>query len=404
MGMAALQPFRRQAHRATTATLPGLFPFVAAGSLGVEGALIGHEVFTGAPFHFDPIRMYLQGVIGDPNMLVVGRLGYRKSTLVKLLACRLNAVGYSTVYLDPKGETGPLAEAFGVRPLRMVAGGDLRLNPLDPRLSTAVRLDPQRERALLLRMVLPVMLQRGLRPAERRTLADAVAQAGSRTDVPTLSDVHAVLAEGPRSDLADALGEYITGPGAGLFDGPTSEGVDVGAPLLALNLRRLVESLTVHQDRLVTLALASSWLFSLLARRPGYKLFIADEAWFLLRDQATAEWFESQWKLCRATSTANVAVLHRLSDLRNAIPAVQALVADCSTQVIFAQEEGQLPLLRQHFGLSSTEAEYVRSLPKGVALWRVGGRSFVVRTFVSESEMHITDTDGAMRGERQDDA
>jgi type IV secretory pathway VirB4 component len=396
---ATLGVFRPPAHRATTATLPGLFPFVAAGSLGVQGVFIGHEAFTGTPFHFDPIRMYLQGLIGDPNMLIVGRLGYRKSTLVKLLACRLNAVGYSSVYLDPKGETTTLAEAFGVRPLRMVPGGDLRLNPLDPRFSTAVRLDPQRERALLLRMVLPVMMGRALRPAERKALADAVSRAGSTAPVPTLIDVHTALLEGRRSDLADALGEYITGPGAGLFDGPTSDGVDMGAPLIALNLRRLVESLTVHEDRLVTLALASSWLFSLLARRHGYKLFVADEAWFLLRDQATAEWFESQWKLCRATSTANVAVLHRLSDLRNAIPAVQALVADCSTQVIFAQEEGQLPLLRQHFGLTSTEAEYVRALPKGVALWRVGGRSFVVRTHVSEAEMRITDTDAAMRGE-----
>jgi len=395
---------RRVHHRATTASLQALLPFIAESSLGSAGVYIGTDAFSRSPFYYDPIRMYLDGVIGDPNILVIGRLGYGKSALMKALSRRLNVVGYSTIYLDPKGETTPLAHAYGVRPLRLTAGGELRLNPLDEKLASAAGLDPTRERELLMRAVLPVMLERPLRPAELRIVSEVVREVVARCAQPTLRDVHAGLAARGTvtSDPADALWDYIHGPAGALFDAPTSAGVDLDAPLLALNLRRLTQTLTAEKQRLVTLALAAAWLFAIVSRRRGYKLFVADEAWFMLRHRAAAEWFQAQWKLCRATSTANVAVLHRLSDLEavdGTMASVRGLLADCATKVIFNQEPGEIPLLQKHLGLSSTEVEYVRSLGRAWALWRVGERSFVVKLDVQPAEWTIVDTDGAMRGE-----
>jgi hypothetical protein len=255
-----------------------------------------------------------------------------------------------------------------------------------------------------MRAVLPVMLERPLKPAELRIVSEVVREVVESCPNPTLRDVHTGLAArgAVTCDPADALWDYIHGPAGALFDAPTSEGVDLNAPLLALNLRRLTQTLTAEKQRLVTLALAAAWLFAIVSRRPGYKLFVADEAWFMLRHRAAAEWFQAQWKLCRATSTANVAVLHRLSDLEAAdgtMASVRGLLSDCATKVIFNQEPGEIPLLQKHLGLSSTEVEYVRSLGRAWALWRVGERSFVVKLDVQPAEWAIVDTDGAMRGE-----
>ncbi|MGH7748025.1 MAG: hypothetical protein ACREQ5_25185, partial [Candidatus Dormibacteria bacterium] len=239
-------PPRRVAHRATTASLQALLPFIAESSLGSAGVYIGTDAFSRSPFYFDPIRMYLDGLIGDPNILVIGRLGYGKSALMKALSRRLNVVGYSTIYLDPKGETTPLARAFGVEPLRLAAGGELRLNPLDEKLASATGLDPTRERELLMRAVLPVMLERPLKPAELRIVSEVVREVVDGCAAPTLRDVHAGLASrgAVTADPADALWDYIHGPAGALFDAPTSAGVDLDAPLLALNLRRLTQTLT----------------------------------------------------------------------------------------------------------------------------------------------------------------
>src|SRR5207248_4932883 len=112
--------------------------------------------------------------------------------------------------------------------------------------------------------------------------------------------------------------------------------------------------LAAERLRTVTLALAAAVLFSALQRAAGRRLFVLDEAWFLLRDPACARWLQQQWKLARALGVANVAVLHRLSDLE-ASPAAElarGLVADTQTRVIFGQPASEREALRSWLGLS----------------------------------------------------
>jgi hypothetical protein len=49
-------------------------------------------------------------------------------------------------------------------------------------------------------------------------------------------------------------------------------------------------------------------------------------------------------------------------------------------------------------GLTETEAALVTQLRRGVALWKVGQRSFLVEHRLSAEEEHIIDTDAAMVG------
>jgi hypothetical protein len=95
---------RRLAHRVTTAHLQAAYPFISEGGLGSEGVYIGRDVFGGS-FCYDVWSLYGRDLTG-PNMLVIGQIGYAKSSLVKCL-------DESTEIIDPvTGVPRTIAEVF----------------------------------------------------------------------------------------------------------------------------------------------------------------------------------------------------------------------------------------------------------------------------------------------------
>jgi DNA helicase HerA-like ATPase len=118
------------AHRATTANLQVLYPFVSGDGLGGGGTLIGDDLLGGS-FCFDPWDLYRRGALTSPNLIVVGQIGRGKSTFIKTFVWRQMAFGRQAWIVDPKGEYGPLAAAAGSRVLKLEPGGPVRLNPLE---------------------------------------------------------------------------------------------------------------------------------------------------------------------------------------------------------------------------------------------------------------------------------
>jgi hypothetical protein len=133
---------------------------------------------------------------------------------------------------------------------------------------------------------------------------------------------------------------------------------------------------------------------------------VVDEAWAILANLEVARWLQSSWKLSRARGVSNVAVLHRLSDLETsgAVGSEQfslsrGLLSDSETRVVYAQPPGEIERAATLLGLSSTEAEILPHLRRGVALWKVGTRSFLVQHRLSPLETSLVDTDARMTGE-----
>jgi hypothetical protein len=73
------------------------------------------------------------------------------------------------------------------------------------------------------------------------------------------------------------------------------------------------------------------------------------------------------------------------------------LVSDTETLVIYGQHSGELPATRELLQLNDAEARVISGLDRGVALWRVGSRSYQVRHWISPQEQAICDTDQRMR-------
>jgi type IV secretory pathway VirB4 component len=211
------------------------------------------------------------------------------------------------------------------------------------------------------------------------------------------------LAAGIRR-AALALQDLCEGPLRGMFDGPTTPGLELDAKLLVLDLHAVRDSPAVG----ILMACATAWMSALLssmAARPGRERLInvADESWKIIQHHGLGEWFQSNFKLARQYGVMNLVVLHKLADLQGAGDAgsraariAEGLLADASTRVVYRQDESQIPLTRGLLGLSESEAGLLCALAPGQALWRVGSRSFVVQHYRSALEKRLTDTDTGM--------
>ena len=409
--MSALRP----GHRCTTRHAQAIYPFMAAGGLGGRGVFIGRDSSGGA-FCYDPWVLYGEGALDDPNAIVLGKLGQGKSALVKTLLWRMLLFGRRAFVLDVKREYGPLCRAVGARPISLVPGGAVRLNPLASRPEEHAQLE-------LLRAVAVTALGGPVTQIEAGALREALRVVRESCDgEPTLPQIAAVLF-GPTGAMAErlrtscealasdvrrcalALQDLCEGPLRGMFDGPTTPGLDLDSKLVVLDLHAVKDSPAVG----ILMACATAWMSALLARmaeRPGRERLInvADESWKIVQHTGLGEWFQSNFKLARQFGVMNLVVLHKLADLQAAGDAgsqaariAEGLIADASTRIVYHQDESQVPLTRTLLGLSESEAQLISMLSAGQALWRVGSRSFVVQHYRSRLEASLTNTDTGMR-------
>ena len=437
---------RVPAHQVTTRHLGAAYPLVAESGLGHRGVLVGRDLLGGSFVH-DPFELYAQGVVSNPNMIVFGQIGRGKSAFVKTYLWRQAVFGRRAWVVDPKGEYGTLARAWGVQPVALRPGGRVRLNPLDPgprdedsttsrrQGSSSVVPEADRRQVELLCSLAASCLGRPLAPRERAALELALAEVGAQYRVVTLpavveallepTDLAAERVRTSRSnlledgrDVALELRRLVHGDLRGMFDGPTSPGLDLSGPLVVLDLSALYNSAALG----ILMVCATAWLQAALARggahpsesrspgwgsegtdRVGRVLLVVDEAWAILANLGVARWLQASWKLSRAYGVANVAVVHRLSDLTSVgaagseqVGLAQGLLADSETRVIYAQSPGEVTAASELLSLSPTEAELLPQLRKGVALWKVGQRSFLVQHLLGAHERALVDTDVAM--------
>ncbi|MBO0694336.1 MAG: hypothetical protein J2P58_15635, partial [Acidimicrobiaceae bacterium] len=312
------------AHRATTAHLQAVYPFMAAAGLGPRGVYVGRDCLGGS-FCFDPWELYRAGQLTSPNLIVLGQIGRGKSTFVKTFLWRQQVFGRQAWVVDPKGEYRALAEASGGTTLRLAPGGAIRLNPLDgpggP--GTSVGSGPGerragRRRAELLCSLAATSLRRDLGPAERTAVTLAVGAAERVHPEPTVGHVIAALLDPERETAAEIrtdvaglaadgrqvaldLRRLVEGDLAGMFDAPTSPGIDLERSMVVVDLSALHGSPALG----ILMVCTTAWLQARLARHDGVgRLVVVDEAWAIIHDLAMARWLQTWFKLSRAFGVA----------------------------------------------------------------------------------------------------
>ena len=413
------QGLRVARHRATMAHLASVYPFHADDGLGDAGPYLGVNVTGGlSGFYFDPFELYSAGVLTNPNVLVTGDIGSGKSALVKAFIRRSLAVYGQRRFvaiLDPKGEYAPFAESHGLPVIRLRPGGNVRVNPMDPRAGDD-HADATARQSLAAALVAGI-LGRPLDATEDAILGWAVA-ALARTGHPfTLVDLAAALTD-PAEELITlsrrtpleltqaatpvvfALDKLCSRTLAGMFDGPTTVAVDWDTgPGLVIDLSAVYNN---HDALPLVMLSATAWLAAVLQRESSRRVLqVIDEAWAAVRHGARH--FQGSLKLARTYGVSTWLICHRPADLTaqaddgTADAKIAAgLLSDVQTRILFRQPIDQVPIATELFGLSNRESDWTSQLLRGRALWRIQNRGAVVQTVLTENERRLFDTDNAM--------
>ncbi|MGW5851790.1 type VI secretion protein [Streptomyces sp. NPDC055254] len=447
-GRAASLP-RSEVVRADTANAAGAYPFLHAASLPPVGAYIGRNTLTTQAFSAHPAVWVGEGLCTNPNVMVTGIPGSGKSAHVKALCFRLMAFGHRTLIAgDVKGEYQALCRHLGVEPVRLGPGLPGRLNPLDAgplgaglesvrdgAELTSRLTEIHRRRLTLLKALLELQLRRPLDPREEEALDVSVREVTgelygtTRLAVPTLPLVYEALrdpsvrmagelrvrdgeVQGAREQMASlrsALGAMVTGHLGGLFDGPTSIGLDWDAPIQSVDISALQQ----YGDETVAMVLScvSTWAQSAIDR-PGHRpwIVVRDELWRQMRSGGSAmvKKIDADLRLSRATGTIQLLATHRLSDFESvgasgseAVNIARDLISSCETRIQLAQDTRPLQITREVIGLTDAECDLIGSWgagQRGRALWKVGrgGGSHAVQLILSRTEERLFETDERM--------
>jgi hypothetical protein len=413
-------------HRSTTAHLASLYPCQANDGLGAKGVLMGIDLESGgSTFHYDPFELYAQRVITSPNVLILGLVGSGKSTVVKTLLYRSIGILSSpsgqprfAAIADPKGEYGPLADALGLAKLSLKPGGFTRLNPLDPGPQHGTLDQLATRRMHMISALTAGVLDRALRPVEDAAIGWTIDEiTKSWDDTPTLEDVCRLLGN-PTANMVQrsgigaaqlideirdaryALQKLLERDLAGMFDGKSTEHIDWKGRGVVIDTSAVNNT---PAQPLVMIA-ATAWLQQLLAvpesETVPRRYQVLEEIWSLLGNPHVARYYQASQKLSRTYGVCNIAVAHRLEDLRaqaddgTAAAKIGAgIIADTQTQILFHLPPAQAAEAQQLLGLSNGATKMLTTLQKGEALWKVGDHLTRVYHLRSSIEMAICDTD-----------
>jgi hypothetical protein len=408
-------PVRTSSSQAQAVYLP-----TAAPGLGDSGVIIGREVYSGKGYIYDPFQLYGQQ-LPAPHWLVLGESGNGKSALEKTYVLRqLRFKDRQVVVLDAQGEDGVgewhlIAQSLGVKPVRLdphnVRGTDrIRLNPLDPAIATTGQL-------ALLRTIVEVAQGRPLDERAGYALKAAHLRVGEAAirygRQPILSDVVEALRTPITSaaedmnvtiedvqawglDVALVLDRLVDGDLAGMFDGPTTQGIDLDSPLIVFDLSAIDRN-SIGMP--ILMAIVGVWLEHTWLRPDRVKrILLVEEAWHIINSPFVAQLFQRLLKFGRRLGLSFVAVVHHLSDVVDGAAAKEAaaILKMASTRTVYMQKADEARTTGKVLGLPRWAVEIIPSLSPGIAVWDVNGDVQVVKHIVTEHERSLVFTDRAM--------
>ncbi|AXI78327.1 ATP-binding protein [Peterkaempfera bronchialis] len=403
--------------RTSTGQAQAVYLPTAAPGLGDSGVIIGREVYSGKGYVYDPFQLYGQQ-LPAPHWLVLGESGNGKSSLEKTYVLRqLRFRDRQVVVLDAQGEDGVgewnlIAEALGITPIRLdpmaALDGGIRLNPLDPAITTTGQL-------ALLRTIVEVAMGRGLE--ERAGFALKAAHAHVHTAItdrqPVLTDIVDTLRnpnlvsveplgvslDDVRAwglDVALVLDRLVDGDLRGMFDGPTTAGIDLDAPLIVFDLSHIDRNSIAMP---ILMAIVGVWLEHTWIRPDRRKrIFLVEEAWHIISSPFVAQLFQRLLKFGRRLGLSFVAVVHHLSDVVDGAAAKEAsaILKMASTRTIYMQKAEEARATGRVLGLPRWAVEIIPTLSPGIAVWDVNGNVQVVKHIITETERPLVYTDRAM--------
>jgi hypothetical protein len=420
--------------RATTRHAAAIYPWMADRPLPTT-VYVGDNIMTGEPFTWSPWDLYdtVPRLLSGPSIGVFGQKGAGKSSLMGSLGVwRFCGVfGHRGFVLDPAGGLAPVVEALGYKSIALRPGGSISLNPLTP-------IAGRQNQVVLALGAAEAALGRPLHSYEASGVTEALDEVNKLDREPTIPDmVHLLLqptgemvntlmppppgdcdhfptrdgrVRDELREVALALRQYVSGALAGLFDKPTSEGIDLQARVLHVNLHELLDSPALNAAVLFSTGFLEAAKQKArddnTAERP---VSIYDEAYRLLEESGSATYLRNRWAVARHEGENGWISCQQVSNMVGGgddgsliAKRGRKILGDCDTVVVGRQPHQEIPILRDELGMPQRILDQIPSLPDGVMAWRVGHDApwQLVRHVRWGTEERLLDTDAGMTGRK----
>jgi len=283
--------------------------------------------------------------------------------------------GDRIIIVDPMGEYSPLVRRMGGQVVEIAPNSPHHINPL----SIAAAFGPDDENPLALKSDFILSLcelivagKEGLQPVERtvidrcvRLLYGDVMNNPETAKMPILQDLYELLCQQPEPEakrLAVALEIYVSGS-LNVFNNQTN--VDLNNRVVCLDLKQLGAGL-----RTIAMLIMQDLVWSQVSQNfaQGISTWCYfDEFHMLLRDELTASYCVTIWKMLRKKGCLPSALTQNVKDLL-ASREVENILENSDFLVLLSQAQGDRQILAKQLGISEHQLSYVTHSNSGEGL------------------------------------
>ena len=358
-------------------SLATFYPFESSDLIEADGAggvYLGRNEMNGTPIVYD----YLNRT--NYNMLVLGASGSGKSVTIKtyldnFLAMMRHKYGKQdmmSAIFDTHGEYVSMAERFGMNVVNLMDREEIGVDPfkLLKKKSDAVN----------------ILAEISKMPANMRSICMARSDGIGSTEelVKRLYDEDSVDKEDCRQ-AATYLASYTKGDMARVFRG------EMQMKKNSIIYFREADHRNVNDCMLISLVLQKVWNEMREAPKEMPKLLVIEEAWFMLKIEATTEILLDIIKSGRKENVHLMVVTQEIDDvLKN--PHASALINNCDTLIALRMQSHSAGQLKKVAKLSDTEMGEIPRLDKGQLILRATNTMIKMKVKPTEEQMKTFST------------
>lgn len=375
-----------------SAPLSSLFPFISFDLTSDKGILFGINRHNSSLVLFD--RFSLENY----NSVTFAKAGSGKSYQIKLEILRTLMFGTDVLVIDPEREYEFLAEASGGRYFNIALTSDHHINPFDlpPARDDESPGDILRSNIVNLVGLFRLMLG-GLTPEEDAIIDKAIQETYALKDItpdsdfsniepPLLSDFEYVLSGMDGGDqLAQRLSKYTKGTWAGFINRPTN--IDINKKFVVFSLRDMEDEL-----KPVAMYLVMHFIWNAVRKQLKKRLFVIDEAWWMMKSEDTASFLFSLAKRGRKYFLGMSTITQDVEDFLRS-PYGMPIITNSSIQLLLKQSPTAIDMIQQTFNLTEEEKYLLLESGVGEGIFFAGIKHIAIKIIASYTEDQIITSD-----------
>lgn len=387
-------------HNMDTTSLATTFPFASSELTNNEGIMYGINQ------HNDSLILFDRFSLENANSVIFAKSGAGKSFLVKLEALRSLMFGTEIIIIDPEQEYLPLCQAVGGEYINFSSSSPVKINPFDlPARNASLAIaggsadlapgeNELGRKILSLTGFLRIVLG-NLDAQESATLDRALKltyQLKGITDdpktqkniPPLMEDLYKVLTgmeEGPALELSARLEKFVKGSLTGIFSAQSN--IDLSNSFTAFSVRDLPDQL-----RPLAIHMILDYVWTKIRGKLKKRLLIVDEAWYLMRNQDSADFLVDMAKRARKYYLGLTTVTQDVEDFLGSERGKE-IISNSSIQVLLKQAPSSIDLLAQVFNLSEGEQRLLMSDGVGEGIFFAGNTHVAIQVVASAREHQL---------------